>query len=120
MTEQLEYETFVLRAFSLKDGEMLERSGDPAELGSTEICSDRNLVRAKAATSYAMEIFFNNIRNNRQDISDVEDDRIMKFTEDVINASSISDVLSLISEYRETVEDRYYTVEGEAQKLNLG
>lgn len=107
MAAALEYETFLRKAFGLHSGGMTDRWGDPAGLATTDVFNDRNIPSVKSSVSYAMEIFNQKILNDNHPNGDDEINRLEGYTQQVLSASSINDILELIRSYKSTVLEKY-------------
>lgn len=102
MTNNLIYENFIRFAFEQAFGHSVERWGDPARLANTDMFSDGNLSKVKAAVSYSMSILNNILENDYHDHAIVQEnyDRLDSIIDDVIAAPDKNEVLKLINEYR--------------------
>ncbi|MDA2236367.1 hypothetical protein CN952_06015 [Bacillus cereus] len=106
MTVALRYETFIRRAFGAQDGEMLERWGDPAKMANTDYFSDHHFNEVKATTGYAMLTFNAYIQQNT-DVNPQDSQRMNSIVSDVINASDLTAIATLIDEYVNNIERVY-------------
>lgn len=109
MSQAMNYETFLRAAFGYKQGGMLERWGDPAGIANTDSFSLENLAAVKVGTGYAVEILSNSVFNDSgQKLEDAEWSRLERFTERVINAASLIEIDKIITEFRDSVIDKYF------------
>ena len=108
----LNYETFLRTAFGfVKDGEMLDRFGDPAGIANTDYFTDSKIEAVKAGTGYAMEIMSNTVINRISDnLPDGEITRLEDFTKKVIISQDLNEIDKLITEFRNTVTDNYFDI----------
>ena len=113
----MKYETFLRRAFGLGKGNMIDRWGDPASLANTDNFTDSNINSVKAGVAYAIEIFNQEIINNVKIEDDKEFERIESFTGKIISATSIQDVSTLIKNYVDSVELKYFDAKDGVKKL---
>jgi hypothetical protein len=107
--DAMSYETFIRRAFSLNERELIERWGDPASLANTDSFTENNISSVKAAVAYGIEIFNGKILNhNSASMSEAEMIRVESFTGQIINAANLQDLSLIADDYITTVEDKYY------------
>lgn len=106
--EAMQFETFIRRAFGLKEGQMLERWGDPAALANTDQFSEGNISAVKVGIGYSFEILSTEIFNKVEDIDDSEYKRIEQFTDRVVAAENLKQISEIIKEYVNTVEEKYF------------
>ena len=105
------YETFLRSAFGLNFGTILDQHGDPAGIAFAAHFTTENMASVKVGVGYAMEIFSNHIIANSQNLNDDEQLRIEKFTDDVINSSSLAEIADLITDYRDNVIETYFDID---------
>lgn len=106
MSEAMEYETFIRRAFSLGQ-QLIGRWGDPAELANTDVFSASQIDRVKVGVTYSMEIFSKYIEKNIDDIPDMEISEMRDFTGKVLRSSDICEIHSHIVDFKEKFERKY-------------
>ena len=106
----LNYEYFIRSAFGFAgNGEMIERSGDPADLAEAGLLSNSNLAEAKAAIAYSSIIFTTAVINHvENDLEDGEYTRLTSYAQQVIDAENAALLNDIINEFRETVLDKYF------------
>ena len=110
MTMQMNYERFVRIAFGFgTTGKTLNRCGDPAGVANTDCFSDSNIATVKVATGYAMEIMINAVLNHVS-VSDAEMMRLEEFTKKVVDASDLPTIDELITDFRKTVINKYFSI----------
>lgn len=106
----LRYETFMREAFGYaNDGKIVERWGDPAGIANTDNFDDQYLDSVKAGVSYSVEIFSNAVIN-KGSLSDSEHVRLENFTKQVIDATNVIDINSIIEDFDETVVKKYFDI----------
>jgi hypothetical protein len=107
MSEALQYEHFIRRAFSINQ-ELIDRWGDPAELANTDVFSSAELHRVKIGVGYAMEIFRHHIANKcHENLTDPQLEEMNNFSGRVLIAIDKEAVLSLLIEFHEKFESQY-------------
>lgn len=107
MSEAMEYETFIRRAFSLGQPELIGRWGDPAQLANTDVFSAEEIDRVKVGVAYAMEIFGHHIVNEIGGIPEKESQEMGDFTGKVLQSSDIWEIHRLLVDFSEKFEDKY-------------
>ena len=109
--EAMKYETLIRRAFgfALNEGRMLDRWADPASLANTDQFRDKNLAAVKVGAGYAFEILTTSILNNiGETLSSDESTRLEEFTERMISAKNLLEADQIITEFVDTVENKYF------------
>ena len=110
MTRQQKYERFVRTAFGFgTTGEMLDRWGDPAGVATTDCFTDSNIATVKVATGYTMEIMVNAVLKHVS-VSEAETTRLEEFTKKVVEASDLSTIDGLITDFWDTVIDKFFNI----------
>ncbi len=105
--QAMEYESFLRWAFGLPQGIHIDQCGDPARETDANSFTERNLEGVKAATAYAMKIYWQNIVD-QPNVPQSDHDRLKNFVINVINASTLDDISSLIAGFNESFVERYY------------
>ena len=106
----LRYEMLLRKAFGYtNDGNILERWGDPAGIANTDNFNDKYVNSVKAGVSYSIEIFSNEVINN-VDIPDSEVMRLENFTNQVIEATDLVEINSIIENFDNTVIEKYFEI----------
>jgi hypothetical protein len=106
----LRYETFIKDAFGYASGgKIVERWGDPAGIANTDNFDDMYINSVKAGVSYSVEIFSNAVIN-KGTLSDSEVARLENFTKQVIDATNVIDINSIIKDFDNTVIKKYFNI----------
>lgn len=124
MSQALNYERFTRIAFGYDPEKhifnMVARRGDQASLADTDTYNDRNIIKVKSATTYAMFIYINEIYNHSQliqDDYDAETNRINAIIDDVLKADKIMQIHGLIDVFKDSVVDKYLFANGKGLVL---
>lgn len=120
--EAIRYETLIRRAFGFaqNEGRMIDRWADPAALADTDQFRDKNLASVKVGAGYAFEILVTAVFNTiGESLPSDEYDRLEKFTEKIVAANNLLEAEQIITEFRETVEDKYFTSDNGIMRLKL-
>lgn len=102
------YETFIRRAFGLKNGNIIERWGDPASLANTDVFSVGKLSSVKAAVAYSMEIFNYEIKERfHEELSEQQYNQLDAYVDSVINAQTKVEIYESITSYVDEFENSF-------------
>lgn len=105
--DELRYETFIRGAFKRALGREIGRFEDPAGLANADYArSDSYLANVKAATSYAMYIYQNQlVEVLNAPLSEEHASRLETLPQDVLNAATVTGVVQYIEEFKSTYSE---------------
>ena len=103
----MEYESFLRWAFGLPLGIHLDRYGDPAKAADTDSFTLKNLESVKAATAYAMMIYWNDIVAQTH-IPQSDHDKLQNYVKEVLDSSSLDNISNLTTSFNEFFVNKYY------------
>ena len=103
----MNYENFIIGAFSHSLKKNIQKGEDPAELGLAQRFDESKINSVKSAIGYCMNIYNNDIIEKLD--NDAEMGRIEDFVKKIIESNTLSDISTILDDYETTVKNKYFT-----------